>query len=313
MRVRVVVVVLVGVLSVSAMGAQVIMPRDDGTIPAPPAAGAPAFEVASIKPAAPSREGMPPMTLQPFRISGMPLRQIITQAYGLRPYQLADAPEWINSAEFDIAARAPAGREPREIPAMLRHLLAERFKLLVSISTRELPAYELVRARADGTLGSKLKPTTDDCEAIRAERLAKAKAAGDAMFAFRMAEPGEPLVCNMRIDVKLVEGAMVRTHTVGGERIDYLLSLIRGATTRPVIDRTGLTGLFDFELRYSPAESADFVSRIAALGGARSGEPTLANAAPIELAVQELGLKLQPTRAPVQVLTIERVERPLPD
>jgi uncharacterized protein (TIGR03435 family) len=301
------------VLSLSAVSAQVIMPRADGSLPAPPGPGAPAFEVASVKPAAPAREGMPPMSLEPFRISGMPLRQIISQAYGLRPYQLVGAPDWIDDARFDIAATRPAGTETRQTPAMLRQLLAERFKLLVRVSTEELPIYELVRARADGTLPSQIKPSTDDCDAVHADRLAKAKAAGDVTLAYRFANPGERVVCNRRIDAKIVDGAMVQTYIVGGEPFDSLLGIIRGAANRWVVDRTGLTGQFDFELRFSPAEPPEFLARIAAFGGGRSGEPTLTSGVPIELAVQELGLKLQPARGPMQVLSIEHVERPTPD
>ena len=301
------------VVAVSAASAQVIMPREDGTIPAPPGTGAPAFEVTSVKPAPATRPDVPPMTLQPFRITGMPLRQIITQAYGLRPYQLVGAPDWIDRAQFDIAAKAPAGSNPRDTPAMLRQLLADRFKLVVAITTRDLAAYELVRARADGTLGPQLKPATDDCDAIHAERLAKARAAGDQRLAYRLAEPGERVVCNVRLETRFVDGALVRTHTAGGQPFASLLSLIHSAANRPVIDRTGLTGLFDFEIRLTSAEDPAFLARIAAAGGFGSAEPTLSGGVPIELAVQELGLKLQPTRGPVQVLNIERVEPPTPD
>jgi uncharacterized protein (TIGR03435 family) len=312
-RMRAVFGSLLVVLTVSAVSAQMIMPRADGSLPDPPGPGAPAFEVASVKPAAPVREDVPPMSLEPFRINGMPLRQIISQAYGLRPYQLVAAPDWIDEARFDIAARRPDGSDPRQTPAMLRQLLAERFKLLVTISTRELPIYELVRARADGALTSRLTSTTDDCEAIYAERLAKAKAAGDETLAYRFAAPGERVVCNQRIEMKIVDGAMVQTYTGGGSPFDTVLSIIRSAANRWVVDRTGLTGQFDFEIRFSPAEAPEFQARIAALGGGRSGEPTLASAVPIELAVQELGLKLQPARGPLPVLRIERVERPAPD
>jgi len=106
-----------------------------------------AFEVASIKPAAPQPEGM-------FRIgmggdegrityTGVPLKLVMTRAYGVKQHQIS-GPSWLDSERFDINAKIPDGVSREQVPAMLQNLLAERFKMTIRRETKEQSVYALV-------------------------------------------------------------------------------------------------------------------------------------------------------------------------
>src|SRR4030095_10650393 len=151
-----------------------------GQQPAPPPWDAPhlEFEVASVK-TNKSGPNMMMMRTVPTesRMTNIPLRLLIVQAYRVSNYQLVGGPGWMDSERFDIVAKAPSGSAPDQTMLMLRGLLADRFKLKVHGETREAQVYALTLARSDGKLGSKLSKSTDDCEKILAERRATALAA----------------------------------------------------------------------------------------------------------------------------------------
>jgi uncharacterized protein (TIGR03435 family) len=129
---------------------------------------APSFDVASVKS---NRSGLP------NTIFGMPgggrltatnaqLREIIRLAYGGPDFLIVDAPDWIRAERFDIVAKADGNPERDQLFLMLRRLLADRFKLVIRTEKRELPVYALLRAKADGPLGPRLRPAAADCAAI---------------------------------------------------------------------------------------------------------------------------------------------------
>ena len=208
-----------------------------------------------------------------------------------QPYQLVNAPDWIETARFDIEAKADREYSAREdAPApellgMLRNLLADRFKLVVHREMRDMPVYALVKAKADGTLGPQMRRSDVDCEAEAARALA-AKRGG--------APPGQGADGRprARCRVSTNAGRIVAT----GTTIPELMRRLSPPLGRAVIDRTGLSGSFDLELQWAPEQTAD------------------ASGPSIFTAIQEqLGLKLESQRAPVEVLVIDSVERPSPD
>ena len=191
------------------------------------------------------------------------LRDIILGAYGLRSYQLGGGPDWIGTARFDIVGRAPDA-VPRNI-AMLRTLLTDRFRLKTHTEVRQLPVYRLVLARGDGRFGPKLRQSTLDCAATR---------------------------CTAS-----VLSGRIQTN---GYSMAQLAQLLTGAVDRAVIDRTGLAGVYDLELAWTPDDGvADVVTRDA---------PGLFTAV-----VEQLALKLEPAIGPVDVLVIDSIERPMED
>ena len=231
---------------------------------------APAFEVASIKPNTNGISNALPPTRSngSYSASNVALKSIIANAYEVRIFQIEGGPDWLTSERFDIIARGPEGTPDRLRPAMLRTLLAERFKLVAHFQTREQQVYSLTLLRGDGRLGPQLKPS--------------APASGSSSgFPSASIGNGTARINGRRVSMDTL--AIMLTSSVFNQR---------------VINRTGLSGEFELDLRFtpdsSPAAAPEFPS--------------------IFTAVQEqLGLKLEAGRGPVEVLVIDSVERPSPD
>jgi uncharacterized protein (TIGR03435 family) len=280
----------------------------------------PAFEVASVKPSV-----APPTTafiqLQRGRvvIQGLPLRTILAWAYQLRPddERLVGAPDWIRTERFDIDAKAPEGviglgtinpvGPPSPGLLILRAILAERFELKMHTEVREMPVYALVNANSGGRLGPKLirSTTTEaECQRIGADRLA-GRASGPPP------PPGAPWPCAwLGFRNRLLYSALP---------LEELASHLSGQMQRVVVDRTGLTGRFDFDFTWTPDQlpPPDAPERIV-VGGTEinltSGVKIDPNGAGLLTALREqLGLKLESTRAPVEVFVIDDVRRPTPN
>jgi uncharacterized protein (TIGR03435 family) len=150
---------------------------------------------------------------------------------------------------------------------MLRELLAERLALKVHTERRELPVYALVRATRDGALGRQLN-TSSGCQSSTTDR-------------------------TVPVDMQCRVRAGFDGLTRKGVSMAGLASLLTPIAGPPVADRTGLTGEFDFQLRYAadPVSESKFPSVFAAVQ-------------------EQLGLKLESTRAPIEVVVIDHVERP---
>lgn len=269
----------------------------------PQGTAAPAFEVASIKPNN-AGDGRVMMQNQPGRFiaTNVTLRLLIRNAYQLQDFQITGGPSWLNSDHFDIVAKVPDGFQmqppgppgsgPGPLQLMLRSLLAERFTLVLHNETKDSPIYALVLARSDGRLGPEMKESTADCDGP----MAAGRGGGGPMPPSGPPQPGDRMLCGMRMG----PGTMV----VGGSPLSQFANSLGNSVGRVVLDRTGLTGNYDFNLTWTP----DQMPRPA-------GAPELPvdpNGASIFTALQEqLGLKLDPQRGPVQLLVIDRAEKPI--
>jgi uncharacterized protein (TIGR03435 family) len=245
-------------------------------IPQPPkamAADAPmAFEVATIKPSNPSQPG------KLFTVRGRQvltvnttLNDLIVFAYDLHARQIAGGPDWAAMQKFDVTGQPEAQGVPNvnQLRAMVRQLLTDRFKLAFHRERRELAVYAIVVA------------------------------------------PGGPKLTKNDTNPNGLPGLIFRglgvlpvTNATMGDLAGVMQSAV---LDRPVVDKTGLPGRYDFNLKWTPDES-----QFAGLGVPVPPPTNDANAPPgIFTAFQEqLGLKLDATRAPVDVLVIDRVERP---
>jgi uncharacterized protein (TIGR03435 family) len=268
---------------------------------APPASQGPAqFEVASVKPNA-SGDGKVMIQAQPngrFTATNVTLRILIRNAYQLQEAQVVGGPSWLDEDRFDIVAKAdgepgdPFRAEQRGQPSrgqlMLRSLLAERFKLETHTEAREMPIYALLAARKDGALGAKLQPSRLDCATPQAiVRLVGAGASGQPP-------------CGIR----LFPGSLV----AGGASMLQLANSLVAFVGRLVFDRSGLTGNYDFTLTWTPDQIPPGFDKKAAAMGLPPIDP---NGASIFTAIQEqLGLKLDAQRGPVDVLVVDGVQRP---
>ena len=285
----------------------------------PDAGKLPSFEVASVKANKSGNIGMISMRMLPtsFNATNVPVQMLLTQAYRMRQFQIQGAPAWLNSDRFDFNAKAPEGTKPDQLMLMVRSLLAERFKLVAHTETKESPIYALVIARSDGKLGPKLSKTADDCEKILAERRAAARAGGPGPSAAAVFTPppiSERPICTINMgSSQQPNGGFAMRFRGGGQPIDSIVRQLEALADRPIVNRTGLTGLYDFDLEFAPR----FAGAGLATGGiSATGQTT---AAPIDDgptifdAVQQLGLKLESTRGPVDYLVIDSVEKPTED
>lgn len=241
------------------------------------------FEVASIKPSDPNVKGSSIMTDKVGGLNGtnMPIRAMITMAYGLRDFQLSGGPGWLSSDRYDIMAkpeRVEGAPEPPDARNMtddqrkvrdalwkerVRALLAERFGLVIHKETKEEQIYWLTIARG----GPKLVEVTT---------------------------PGDRQGMSMN-----------RGRAQGfAAPMQMLADNLAGTVGRPVVDKTGLAGKYDWKLEWTPDGAIS--------GPGPDGPPSVDGVGPtIFTAVQEqLGLKLETARGPVETWVIDKIERP---
>jgi uncharacterized protein (TIGR03435 family) len=269
------------------------------------------FEVSSVRANTSNAPMQALPTLQPsgrvFAIN-LPLRELIQAAYGLRDNQLIISSQMAD-AQFDLEARAGASATRDQAIAMLRTLLVERFNLKAHPETRELPVYSLVRVNAD-RLGPQLKAAGPECASLTFPT-------GPGLPPPPPPPPpamaGTPLIANRmlaRCPTMFFPGGMsVR----GMDMVAFGLALER-FVRRPVYDKTGLQGAFDFDLTYTP-DTPDSPVGPGIAGGAAGGPPP-AGSAPqdgpslFDALRSQLGLRLESGRAPVDVLVVDQVQPP---
>jgi uncharacterized protein (TIGR03435 family) len=261
-----------------------------------------AFEAASIRPNK-SGDFSQFIRRQPggrMTVTNMPLRQLITFSFQLQQQQLIGGPSWIANDRFDIVAKmegdpAPVapGAGPDPLMLAMRTLLTERFKLVTHKETRELDVYALTVARPDGKLGAAIKPSTTDCEALMAGRRGGGPPPPPP-------DPNGPVLCGLR-------GSFGRIQ-MGGFLVSEFARSLQGLAGRLVLDRTGLKGPYDLELTFAQDRP------IGPLPPGVEVPPADPNAPNVFTALQEqLGLKLESTKAPIEVLVIDSVEQPTLD
>lgn len=239
------------------------------------------FEVASIKR---NDSGAPGFSggLSPggrFNAINTPTARLIRLAYPTAGSELIGAPEWVTTERYDVVAIARPDTTRDEMQAMVRTLLEERFKLTLHRDTRERPTFSLALASSDGRLGPEMRRSDYDCAAVEA--------------ANRSNKPIPPAANGAPPCGVVQAGGTLRA---GGVSMSLLAQMLSAPAGRLVVDKTGLSGAYEFTLRFSEqAQSVD--------------DPPL-----IFTALQEqLGLKLMPDVAPVEVLVIDSVERPTPN
>ena len=278
-------------------------PPQTKDLPAP--ATLPAFDEVSVRPNAstgPGGRGGGQMQPARYVATNLTLKNIIRRAYAspgsggpnsgidLLEQQVAGGPEWIATDKFDVVATTRGETPGTEMRLMIQRMLAERFKMRAHWEKREMPVYVLTMARP-GVLGPGMRKTPDEeCEAAR-------KAGPPPMPAppapGQPPPPSPPPNCGA---IQFGPGQLIAR----GAPMEWLAQTlvtvpVLTGIDRPVLNRTNLTGNYGYQLKFAPAQ-------------ATTPDP---ERPPLHLALEEqLGIKLEGTRAPVDVLVIDSVERP---
>jgi uncharacterized protein (TIGR03435 family) len=258
-------------------------------------ADSPRFDVASVKL---DTSALPRHIVRPLpgglHTENAFVRMLMQNAYALQSFQIVGGPDWIDSDGYNIEAKADAKASQRQVFLMLQSLLEDRFKLKVHRETRDLPAYALTAAKG----GLKLPaPKEGGCVSLTPD-------ASTSYAGGRMPPPGEgrpPLApCGSVRVILLPSGARMQGGKIPMAEFIRMLSGVLGS---PVIDKTGFTDLFDVRLDFLPDETT------AALPAPPS-PPDNPNPSILAALQEQLGLRLESTKGPVEVLVIDRVERP---
>ena len=274
------------------------------------------FEVASVRPSNPNPDPNNPLTQialmlpQPggrFTATNTPLRMLIMTAFELQQEaQLAGGPPELLAAKYDITAKAPvAFIAMRDLPQLLRTLLADRFKLKTHTETREMPVYDLVLARGDGRLGPDMRPSKSDCSNKADEIAAQQSAAivrGDLASV-----TGKPGPCAMTTDTS--GGPLNLMMRGDGQDMKQIVDTLQLFTGRTVRDKTGLTGRYDFDMKMDLQMVLAMAKRMGANIPAAAANIPQADGSSLMTALSEqLGLKLESARDGVTVVVIDSVE-----
>ena len=258
----------------------------------------PAFDVISVKRYQPDASGRVDDAISIFpggRLSapGATLQGLITTAYGLLDIQVVDSGRMLGSARYQIEGRTNPDVSLADARMMLRTLLTERFGLVTHRETRELPVYVMT---IDRKPGPQLRPSGPEC--------AMPKGPGGAPPP--PPPPGGPTVGRVLSLNGYASrcGSLFFNSTNGGHWSLREMTMARfterlvGFVSRPVLDRTGLTGTFDIDVTYTPDNPVVDTSNA-------PNAPSL-----ITALREQLGLRLESTRAPVDVLVVDRVRPP---
>jgi uncharacterized protein (TIGR03435 family) len=213
-------------------------------------------------------------------IAAFPVQMLIYTAYKTNHYRIVGGTGWIQSENYLVEAKMdpevmealqklPSAKRRTARQHMLQVLLRDYFKVVVRTEIRDVPAYDLVVAKK----GSKLTPAADTNPA------------------------------NQHTESSM--NGTVTSFTFKGEQVNSLLGLIGSQTGRPVYDKTGLTGVYDFALKYTPKQ---YLMDSQPAGGTA---PLPESAPPIEKALEDqLGLKLASTTGQMEFIIIDHAERP---
>ena len=243
------------------------------------AGDATAFEVASIKPAAPQAPGRFQITMggDPGRVDYrfVSLKNLIERAYSIKSYQIS-GPEWLDAERFDVTAKLPDGATQQDVPRMLQTLLVERFKLTVHREEKTLPIYAIVVGKG----GVKMP-----------------KVEGEPTGGIRM------------------QMGMKGRQLMGKVTIDGLAGMLSRMVDRPVVDMSELKDTFDMKLEWMPddREGNGFggVPPPGAGDHPPASESSDSSSAPSLFAAmqEQLGLKLDARKGPVQIVVVDSIEK----
>jgi uncharacterized protein (TIGR03435 family) len=258
-----------------------------GILEAQTPAARPQFEAVSIKPTAPGARGGGGQVLPGGKMVGrnVNLKYLMTVAYSVTNYQIFGSPELLEGQTYDVNAEAGGPVDTTQLRLMLQSALEDQFKLKVHRETRELPIYTLTVAKSGGKTGPGLvEDTSGDCAQAVTQQPPPNGASGPAV------------PCG---NVNLNPGGRINGRR---GRILQLVDRLSTILGRPVVDKTGLTGLYNITLTWTPDPTSPQP------GPASASDPAGPS---LFTAIQEqLGLKLDSVKGPVEVIVLDSATKP---
>jgi uncharacterized protein (TIGR03435 family) len=258
----------------------------------------PKFEVASVKPSQEQRfQRVLPV---PGRLTAdASVRLLMQNAYTVQPFQIIGLPEWANSAHYEIEAKAAGNASRAQIFLMLQSLLEDRFSLKTHRETKDLPVYALVAAKG----GLKLAPPKEGA-CVDPTPNADPEWAGGRMRPPGEGQPPAPRCGSVAVMLEPA-GARMQGGKIAMAELVRVLSMV---LDRAVVDKTGFTRLFDVQLHFQPDETT---AALPPPPPDDTGAPLDARSPSIVTALPEqLGLRLESAKGPVEVIVVDRIERP---
>ena len=252
---------------------------------AQPAPNKPAFEVASVKSSDPNPSNplWIGMTADPgmVRYTNITLKDCIRAAYRVRDFQI-QGPGWMTNARFEITAKLAPGAPADQIPEMLQGLLEDRFKLTLRREMQEKSVYVLLVGKDGPKLkAGEMSPANQSVTAVGPD--GKPRQA----LMYRLAPSGINLIAPYA-------------------SIPAMVELMSRFTERPVVDMTGATGQYDFNLTFAPETTGNLPgSAVSSPGASAAAEP----APSVFDAVQGYGLRLEARKAPIEILVVTHAEK----
>lgn len=275
-----------------------------------------AFEVASIRPLDRrySRPGSSRVTPGRFEITGVSALELIGRTFGIERQQwsrIVGAPDWATRETFEIRAVMPASATKRDVPEMLKTLLAERFRFSAHIEQRPLAVYELI-VLASGPTFKEVAAVNDLVKPFPGARRDNTSGLpGDEVRYVESAENGfATLTITSRSSYlsravppnggRQLEAARITMPEFGWQ--------LQPSLDRPFVDKTGLTGVYEIKVLLPPPRISPNMQAL--LGDRLDSSPSGIS---MDRALEGLGLKLEPKTAPVDFVVIDRIERPTND
>jgi uncharacterized protein (TIGR03435 family) len=264
----------------------------------------PAFEVASIRPSinaprqAVSAAGRTDGAQ--FRISGLTIRDYISMGYGVKLNQIS-GPDWITTDRYDIAATLPEGTGPDQVPGMMQRLLEDRFELKTHREKKDFPVYALRLSSAGLKMAEVAPEPGREPSDAKVPQTFTRQGSGRGI-SIDLGQGSSFNFANNRFEAKKITMAS-------------LASMLERFLDRPVIDFTGVNGLYDVEFDLNPEDYRVMLIRAATAAGLVMSPDSLrvtdASPAPTSLfeGLAKFGLKLEPHRAPLEVLVVDGVRK----
>jgi len=258
------------------------------------------FDVASVRPltAKEAADGSVTLGLKvdaaQVRIA-LPMRDILAIAYRVKPYQIL-GPEWMTSERFDINAKIPVGVSPEKMPEMLQSLLNDRFGVRLRREKKEMPVYALLLGKPPLRMReSVINPNEAPPAAVAVTGTGSA-----AGVSLNLGNGSYYSFMGGKFEAKKVNAA-------------GMAAVLERFTDRPMMDLTELKGTYDFEFNVTPEDSQTLMIRAAINAGAQLPPQALRllddGGNPLESAADQLGLKLESRRMPIEILIIDQISK----